>query len=61
MSLLDPKSKVLRPLAAETLKRMTKSSWTGSVPTESEQVEMGDKFVAELPRYSQNPPRENPG
>ncbi len=55
MSLFGPKIENTQQLAAETLKRMTKSSWTGSVPTESEQVEMGDKFVAELPRYSQNP------
>ena len=55
MSLFGPKIENTQQFAAETLRKMTKSSWTGSMPTEAEQVEMGDKFVAELPRYSKNP------
>ncbi|MCW5867560.1 MAG: AAA family ATPase [Candidatus Eremiobacteraeota bacterium] len=59
MSLFGPKIETTQQLAAETLRKMTKSSWTGNLPTEAEQVEMGDKFVADLPKYSKNPLEKN--
>ena len=54
MAIFGPKIENTQQLAAETLKRMTKGFWGGE-PTDLERVELGDKFVSELPGVSKNP------
>jgi SpoVK/Ycf46/Vps4 family AAA+-type ATPase len=54
MAIFGPKIENTQQLAAETLKKMTKGFF-GGTPTDLERVELGDKFVTDLPGVSQNP------